>query len=257
MRRAELRYGHPVRPLAQQRLNHPLGFAVGLGPIGPREPVTDRPPATDGAQRVGAVRHRVIREEASDADAAAPEPRDRALQKRGTGGRGGAGQHLGIGEPRGIIDRHVEILPAHPPGAPAAIPVDAMANARHAPQALEIEVQQVADMRPLIPVHGGGGSSQARRLSPARAKTRVTVERGRRNATLICHAVARVRRNATTAASVGAASRRGCRWGRDDPSLNEVRARASHFATVRTLTPAASAACRCVHPSRRTRVMRS
>jgi len=39
------------------------------------------------------------------------------------------------------------------------------------------------------------------------------------------------------------------RWdGGDDRSSKPVPSRASHFATVRTLTPAASAAWRCVQP---------
>jgi hypothetical protein len=86
-------------------------------------------------------------------------------------------------------------------------------------------------------------------LRPQRAKTRVTVDGGTPNAAPICHAVARVLSNATIAASVVAAMRRGCRCGRDERSASSRRLRMSHFATVRTLTPAAAVACRCVQPS--------
>jgi len=81
---------------------------------------------------------------------------------------------------------------------------------------------------------------------------RVTVERGIPSAVLISHAVARVRRNRTIVVSSTRLVRVGLRRGRDERSSSSL-ARPNHFATVRTLTPAAAAARRCVHPSLRTR----
>ena len=73
----------------------------------------------------------------------------------------------------------MEILLADAPRPPPPIAVDAMPDAHDAAEAFEIEMQQIADVRPLVALH------RRRRLEPrprdsgrARANTRVTVERG-------------------------------------------------------------------------------
>ena len=118
--------GRAVRPLAQQRLDEALGFAVGLGTVGPGEAVAHATARQTAANAPGAIGHRVVGQQPADADAPPPKPGQRALEKRGTGGRIVGREHLGIGQPRRVIDRDVQILPAHAPRAAPTIAVDSM-----------------------------------------------------------------------------------------------------------------------------------
>ena len=156
--------GHAIGPLAQQRLNEALGFPVGLRPIRSREAVPHRPALTHRRDDTGAIRHRVVGEQPAQADAPPTKPGERALEKRRTGWGISRGEHLGIGQSRRIIDSDVEILPAHLARAPAAIPMNAMPNADHAAEPFQIDVQQVADVRPLIALHGGRRLEQSQAI---------------------------------------------------------------------------------------------
>src|SRR6266699_4065841 len=122
-----------IRPLAEQGLNEALGFAIGLRPVRPREAVTHGPPATHRAKGVRAIRHRIVGEQADDPYTAPTKPGQRPLQKRRARRRVRGGQDLGIGEPRRVIDRDVQILPAHPPRPAPPVAVDPVANAGDAP----------------------------------------------------------------------------------------------------------------------------
>ena len=151
-RRAAIRAA--VGPLAEQRLDEALGFAVGLRAIWPREALAHRPPVTDRREDARAIGHGVIREEPPHADPAAAKPRERPLQKCGAVRRIIGGEHFRIGEARRVVDGDMQIFPAGLARPPAAVAMDAMADAHDAAQALQIEVQQVADVGPLIALHG-------------------------------------------------------------------------------------------------------
>src|SRR5258705_3358875 len=77
-RRAAIR--HAVRPLAEQRLDEALGFAVGLRSIGARETVAHRPALTDRSEDAGTIDHRVVGEQPPDRDAATAKPRQGPLE---------------------------------------------------------------------------------------------------------------------------------------------------------------------------------
>ncbi|MEQ1759478.1 MAG: hypothetical protein ABL986_14245 [Vicinamibacterales bacterium] len=121
------------------------------------------------------------------------------------------------------------------------IAVDAMANTDDTAPATEVDVQQIADVGPLRALDRGRGSNGATQFRPGRAKTRVTVDRGRRrSAALICpggQAVSAQRDD-------GSFQHRGdaaVDAGGNDPSLRPFTRRdgAIHFATVPTLIPSA------------------
>ena len=144
----------------------------------------------------------------------------------------------------------MQILPANLPRAAATIAMAAMAN----PATRASRFRSICSRSPTC-AHssrgtGAGRSRRATRFNPARASTRVTVDRDSRNAALICQAVARVRRSVSTAASSDAASRRGCRRGREDPSTSPLawRDRAIHFATVWKLIPNGPGCFRALRP---------
>jgi len=89
--------------------------------------------------------------------------------------------------------------------------------------------------------------------SPARRSTADTVESAIDNTSAISAAVIRNLRSATIASTRNAGVRCGTRFGADErstsPASPSARHLASHFAAVRSLTPAASAASASHHPT--------
>jgi len=103
---------------------------------------------------------------------------------------------------------------------------------------------------------GSSGSSRERLPSPIRFSHSETVESGSSSTSAISAAVIRSRRSASIASTRCSGNREGLRLGREQrsssrssPSLN----RFSHFAAVRVLQPAASAARANDQPSSSTR----
>ena len=107
--------GHPVGPFGQQRLNEPLGFAIGLRPVGASKAPPYRPSTAVTAEDARPIGHGVVGEQPPNALAAPPKPRQGALQARGASRRILGRAHLGIGEPRRVVNRDMSILPARPP----------------------------------------------------------------------------------------------------------------------------------------------
>ena len=95
--------------------------------------------------------------------------------------------------------------------------MDPMPDADDAAEPFEIDVEQIADPRPLITLHRPARFDQGHPIEPG-ARQHAGDGRARTpSAVLICQAVARARRNATIAASAVTLVRRGWRWGRDRP----------------------------------------
>jgi hypothetical protein len=67
-----------------------------------------------------------------------------------------------------IVDGDVQVLPTGTAGLFAAISGDAVAGLADTRQALDVEVDQIT---------GGAGSSERKRLSPARRRMRLIVDR--------------------------------------------------------------------------------
>ena len=122
--------GQAIGPLAQQRLNEALGFAIGLGPIGTGEALAHVPALTQRGEDTRAVDLGVVGEQPPDADAAPTKPGQGPLQERGARGRVVGRQDFGVGQPRGVIDRDVEIFPAGPPPASPAVAMNPMTDPR-------------------------------------------------------------------------------------------------------------------------------
>lgn len=101
-----------------------------------------------------------------------------ATQKGGTGLARIGRQSLDVGQPRRIIDRHVDTFPADAADPCATIPMATVADPRDSPKPLEIDVQQITRIGILVAADKRGGSRHATRLRPARARMRVTVDRG-------------------------------------------------------------------------------
>src|SRR5687767_4435172 len=81
------RVGRAVRPVADEGLNKPLRFAVGLRTIEPRAHVTHAERCTPRAKAMRAVARAIVGHDAFDADAPAGKPPHGAVEKaRGHGG---------------------------------------------------------------------------------------------------------------------------------------------------------------------------
>ena len=91
------------------------------------------------------------------------------------------GEELGVGEPGGVVDGDVQMLPADAAVAswPRAIAGDAVADAVDPAELLGVDVDELAGMlRVRSGCAGGLGSRAARRPRPRRRSTAPTVERG-------------------------------------------------------------------------------
>ena len=159
----------PVRPLAEQGLDESLGLAVGLRPIGR---VTAAGHSTGGTRPRASAPDRptVVGEEAPDRT---PRRRNQARVAAGTppGRRIVGRQALRHTSAESHHRWPRADTPSRRPGPPPPIAVDAMAHAHHAAEPFEIDVEQVADVRPLVALHRRG------RLEPWPADS------GRRGAT--------------------------------------------------------------------------
>ena len=132
----------------------------------------DAKPLTGAGKGARAVRRAVVGHDALHADAGARQPRHGAADKAPAGGLALIGQHLHIGNARGVVHTHVHVLPPGAPGAGAPIAGDAMADSADAAELLDVDMEQLARPRPLVPLHGRGRlqgreTPQAPALHPA------------------------------------------------------------------------------------------
>jgi hypothetical protein len=162
------RVRHGVRPLAQQRLNEPFSFAVGLWAVGPRPAVSDPEARRRRGKDARDVAVAVVGEHAADPDAAGGKPARDAPDKSDGRRRALIRQDLRIGHATVVINRDVDVFPAGALHAQMAVAMNAMAGPDNAGQGLDIEMDQRAWLGGLIAMHGRRGC-QARQAIQARA----------------------------------------------------------------------------------------
>jgi hypothetical protein len=112
-----------------------------------------------------AVAAAVVRHDALDLNAVVGKPRQRAAQEGGSAGSALVWQDLCVGQPRVVIDHHVDEIPTGDPEAArlfarAAIAVHAMAGLENPAELLDINVHELAGAAPLVAV------GRLRRLEP-------------------------------------------------------------------------------------------
>ena len=162
--------GQGVGPLAQQSLDEPFGLAIGLGRVRPGPDVAQAQQAACLAEQAGDVARTVVGHHAFDPDAEASEPAQGAHQEAGHGLALLVGQDLDIGEPRGVVDRHVHELPADPAVLAAPIAGDAVTDVTEAGELLDVEVDELAGARDCNRRAGSLSSSAAKRPRPSRRR---------------------------------------------------------------------------------------
>jgi hypothetical protein len=103
---------------------------------------------------VGAVAGAVIGHDGLDADAATLEPGDGAFEKAGRRRGSLIGEDLGVGESGGVIDSDMDELPADAADLLGVVAMDAMTDAADTAQLLDIHVDQLARLVPLVSASG-------------------------------------------------------------------------------------------------------
>jgi hypothetical protein len=95
----------------------------------------------------------IVGEHALTGDAARPIPRDGPSDEAGARGSPLLRQDLDVGQPRVIVDRDVDVLPAGARRALLAVAMHPVPGLVKAPQALDVEMDHVAGRRPLVALH--------------------------------------------------------------------------------------------------------
>ena len=153
-----------VGPLVQHGADEALGLAVGLWPARARAQVADAERPAGDRVHCRAVGRAVVGQQAFDNDPVTAEEGHRPAQERARRRRLLVGQHLGVGQPGGVIDRDLHELPADRP-APQPITVgerravvlvagDTLARAFDPPQLLDVDMDQLAGPRALVAAGG-------------------------------------------------------------------------------------------------------
>ena len=157
-----------VGPLTQERLNEALCLSVRTRGVRPRADVAERERLAGGPKAARDVATAVVTHHAADGDGPCRKPRDTALEKAGTRVPALVRQDLDGGDPAVIIDGDMDILPADPTRGPAAIAVDPMPDGPNPRQGLDIDMQQVPGVRPLVATHGHPWRGRRATRPPAR-----------------------------------------------------------------------------------------
>ena len=127
--------------------------------------------AAGGARRSAAARRArrigraVVRHDLVPCEALGPEPGQGALEEGQGIGLAVTGPDLGVGQPRVVVDSHMDGRPAGARAALNAVAVDALAHLPEAPQLLGVQVQQLAGLGALV-AHDG----RPRRAGPPRVR---------------------------------------------------------------------------------------
>jgi hypothetical protein len=139
--------GHGVDPFTQRGLDEALGLAVGARRVGPGPDVLQAGLGEEIAEGMAAVGRAVVAHHALDGDAMSGEERQRLTHEGDGALLGLVGQNGRVGEARGIVDGHMQGLPAD--AAPAVAPVagDAVTDAVDPTELLRVDVDEFA--RPL------------------------------------------------------------------------------------------------------------
>jgi len=115
----------------------------------------------DGVDGCAAVTLRVVAEKATDADPQRPVPREGALEKSCRRGPVIAREHFDVAQPRAVVDRDMDVLPAYAARATPTIAVNPVPDSEKSVELLRVEVHESARPRMLI------AHDWARRLQPA------------------------------------------------------------------------------------------
>ena len=134
-----------IGPFAQKGLDEPLGFAVGLGRIGPGANVAQPQQAHRLREQLRHVGRPVVRHDPLGAHASCAEPAQSSDEEAGGRATALVVQDLDIGEAGGVVDGDMDEVPARASVAPRApVARAAMARPLETAQLLDVEMDQFA-----------------------------------------------------------------------------------------------------------------
>src|SRR5437870_3278461 len=146
-----------VGALAQSGLDEAFRLAVGAGSVRTGEAVLDAELEAGGVEVPGAIAGAIVGEQAADGNAVLGVEGDGGAQE-GDGGLGLlVGQHAGEGEAGVIVDGDVQSLPAGELRAAATTAIATNGDLLIASQALDVEMEQIAESGILVAQEGGRG----------------------------------------------------------------------------------------------------
>src|SRR5262245_1572456 len=158
--------GPDVGPLPQQGLDEAFRLAVRPGRVGSRAEMSHAGTGPALREDVGPIPRAIVGQDPAHPDSQAAVPRERPPEKRGDGHALLIGQDLDVGQPRGVIDRHMDVLPADAPDLAPSIAGDAMADAADPPEFLDVQVHQAAGPGVLVALDGHDGLEGAEPTQP-------------------------------------------------------------------------------------------
>ena len=144
----------PIGPLAQRRLDEPLGLPIGLRAIGPRELLGDAQLQASLTKQRGVERHAVVCQHALDGYTQTGEVAYRGPQECLSADLRLVGVDLREGQPAVVVHGHKDVVPADPSPALGAIAGDAVTDLLEAPELLDVDVQQLTGVLALVTLHG-------------------------------------------------------------------------------------------------------
>jgi hypothetical protein len=141
-----------VGPAAEQGANEAFRLAVGARRVRPGAEVFDAQRFASERVDRGAVCVAVVGHQPLDPDPEGGEVGDRAAQEADRGRGFLVLEHLDVGEPRGVVDRDVNVLPADPAAPTAPVAVHAVPGPADPAELLDVDVDELARPRLLVPV---------------------------------------------------------------------------------------------------------
>jgi len=109
---------HRIGPFLAERLDEPLGLAVGARRVGPGADVLELEDAASLGKGLGDVGRAVIAHHLTALDALAVEPGHGPAEEADCRGLLLVSENLHIGEPRGVVDGHVDPVVTDACGTP-------------------------------------------------------------------------------------------------------------------------------------------
>lgn len=148
--------GEGIGSLAQSTLHEPLGFAVGLRPVGAGESLLDPQFPTGGCEALGAEHPTVVGQQALDLDAQRAVVGDRISQELLGVQMRFLRIHVSEADARVIVDRHEQHLPPRSAGLLTVVSRHPVTGRQDALHLLGVHVQQIAGGRMLVALHRRG-----------------------------------------------------------------------------------------------------
>jgi hypothetical protein len=126
------------------------------------------PGPTHAGEAPRLIARAIVGEESPDGNPAAPKPHEGVPEKRGARAPALRPTDFDKRDPRRIVNRHVDILVADAAVLDRPVAMNAMADAANPAEGLDVQVKEVAGVRPLVALNDGG-RLQASRDSGRRA----------------------------------------------------------------------------------------